>query len=100
MQDQPELIGEGALAGGSVRGELSLVQLDQVLGLAAGTIDIFVEMAGLAAQRGDDIAGVEAARGLLQPGDDPAFAAPGTGGVGEGGEGPHLLCAGLGRGAA
>ena len=56
----------------------------------------FVEMAGLAAQRGDDVAGVGAARGLLQPGDDPAFAVPGTGGVGEGGEAPHLLCAGLG----
>ena len=73
VQDQPELIGERALAGGSVRGELSLVQLDQVLGLAAGAVDIFVEMAGLAAQRGDDVAGVGAARGLLQPGDDPAL---------------------------
>ena len=44
----------------------------------------------------DDVAGVEAARGGLQPGDDPAFAPPGAGGVGEGGEGPHPVCAGLG----
>ena len=43
VQDQPELVGERALAGGSVRGELALVQLDQVLGLAAGAVDVFVE---------------------------------------------------------
>ena len=96
VQDQPELIGEWALAGGSIRGELALVQLDQVFGLASGAIDVFVEMAGLAGERGDDIAGIEAARGGLQAGDDPAFAAPGAGGVGEGGEGPHPVCAGLG----
>ena len=63
VQDQPELIGEGALAGGPVRGELPLVQLDQVLGLASGAVDIFVEMAGLAGERGDDVAGVEAGWG-------------------------------------
>ena len=50
----------------------------------------------IAAERGDDVAGVEAARGRLQPGDDPAFAAPGAGGVGEGGEAPHPVRAGLG----
>jgi hypothetical protein len=33
MQDQAHLVGEGAA--GTIRGELSLVQLDQVLGLAA-----------------------------------------------------------------
>jgi peroxiredoxin len=77
-------------------GELALVQLDQVLGLAAGAVDSFVEMAGLAAERGDDVAGVEAARGRLQPGDDTAFALPGSGGVGEGGEAPHPVRGGLG----
>ena len=51
------------------------MQLDQVLGLAAGTVDIFVGMAGLADERGDDVAGVEAARGGLQPGDDPTLSA-------------------------
>ena len=49
------LVGERALAGGAVRGKLALVQLDQVLGLAAGAVDIFVEMASLAVERGDDI---------------------------------------------
>ena len=96
VQDEAELVGDRALAGGPVGGELALVQLDEVLGLAAGAVDIFIEMAGVAAERGDDVAGVEAARGGLQPGDDPAFAVPRTGGVVEGGEAPHLFGAGLG----
>ena len=96
MQDEAELVGDRALAGGPVGGELALVQLDEVLGLAAGAVDIFIEMAGVSAERGDDVAGVEAARGGLQPGDDPAFAVPRTGGVVEGGEAPHLFGAGLG----
>ena len=83
VQDEAELVGERALAGGAVRRELALVQLDEVLGLAAGAVDIFVEMAGVSAERGDDVAGVEAPRGRLQPGDDPALAASGAGGVGE-----------------
>ena len=96
VQDEAELVGDRALAGGPVGGELALVQLDEVLGLAAGAVDIFIEMAGVSAERGDDVAGVEAARGGLQPGDDPAFAVPRTGGVVEGVEAPHLFGAGLG----
>ena len=96
MKDQPELVGERALAGGAVRGELALVHLDQVLGPASGAVDVFVEAAGLACERGDDIAGIEAARTRLEPGDDPAFAAPGAGGVGEVGEEAHLLGTSLG----
>ena len=96
VQDEAELVGDRALAGGPVGGELALVQLDEVLGLAAGAVDIFIEMADISAERGDDVAGVEAARGGLQPGDDPAFAVPRTGGVVEGGEAPHLFGAGLG----
>lgn len=41
VQDQPDLVGERALAGGSVRGELALVQLDQVLGLAAYLVSYY-----------------------------------------------------------
>ena len=96
VQDEAELVGERALAGGPVGGELALVQLDEVFGLAAGAVHGFVEMAGLAAERGDDVARVEAARGRLQPGDDPALAVPRTGGVVEGGEAPHPVRAGLG----
>ena len=95
VQDQPELVGERALAGDPVRGELALVQLDQVLGLAAAAVDVFVEMARLAAERGDDIAGIEAARTRLELGDDPAFVASGAGGIGKVGEGLHPVCAGL-----
>ena len=84
MQDEAELVGDRALAGGPVGGELALVQLDEVLGLAAGAVDIFIEMARLSAERGNDVAGVEAPRGGLQPGDDPAFAVSRTGGVVEG----------------
>ena len=96
MQDQPELVGERALAGGPVGGELDLVQLDEVLGLAAGAVQGLVKMAGFAGERGDDVAGVEAPRACLQPGDDTAFAAPGAGGVIEAGEAPHPVGAGLG----
>ena len=96
MQDQPELVGDRALAGGPVRGELALVHLDQVLSLAAGTVDVVVEMTGIAAERGDDVAGIEAARTRLESGDDPAFAARGAGSVGERCEAAQLVCAGLG----
>ena len=46
VQDEAELVGDRALAGGPVGGELALVQLDEVFGLAAGAVDIFIEMAG------------------------------------------------------
>ena len=93
VEDQPELVGEWALAGGAVGGELGLVQLDRVFRLYA---DPFVEMARLALERGDDVARVEAARRSLEPGDDAAFAVPRAGGVIEAGEAAHLLRAGLG----
>jgi len=44
MQDQPELIGLWISTRGPVRGELSLVPLDEVLGLAAATVEGLVEM--------------------------------------------------------
>ena len=46
--------------------ELALAHLDQVLGLAAGAVDILVEMAGLASERGDDMAGLEASGARLE----------------------------------
>jgi len=96
VEDQPELVGGRALAGGAVGGELDLVLLDEGLGLAAGAVDPFVEMAGLAGERSDYVARVEAARRRLEPGDDAAFAVPRAGGVIEAGEAAHLLRAGLG----
>ena len=63
VQDEAELVGERALAGGPVGGELDLVLLDKVLGLSAGAVQAFVEMACVSRGQGDDVAGVEAARG-------------------------------------
>ena len=44
VQDEAELVGDRALAGGPVGGELALVQLDEVLGLAAGAVDTFLRL--------------------------------------------------------
>ena len=46
VEDQPELVGEGALAGGAGRGELHLVLLDQLFRLSARTVGPFIEAAG------------------------------------------------------
>jgi hypothetical protein len=55
MQDQAHLVGERAATAGTIRGELSFVQLDQVLGLAAGTVDRLVNMLGRSGfETGDD----------------------------------------------
>ena len=53
---------------------MALVQLDEVLGLAAGAVDIFIEMAGVSAERGVEahqtslgdryLSGVEAVEGV------------------------------------
>ncbi len=47
MEDETHLVGNRALAGGAVGGELHFVHLDQVLGLAADAIDVLVEVASL-----------------------------------------------------
>jgi len=44
MEDEAYLVGDRAPAGGAVGGELHLVHLDQVLGLAADAIDVLVEV--------------------------------------------------------
>jgi hypothetical protein len=67
VQDETELIGAGAAAGGAVGGELGLVQLDEVLGLAARAI--VVEVLGRTLEGGDDVARIEAAGGGFAPGD-------------------------------
>ena len=85
VQDEAELVGDQALAGRPVRVELDLVLLDQVLDLAAGAVEPFEEMAGLSAERGDDVSRVEAARTCLH-----------LGGVGELDEAAHPIRAGLG----
>ena len=46
VQDQPHLVGERAAAAGAIGGKLRLVQFDQVLGLASGAVERFVDMLG------------------------------------------------------
>ena len=78
MQDQPHLVGERAAAAGAVGGELRLVQFDQVLGLASGTVERLVKIlcrSGL--QAGDDEADVEALCGGLDAGAGAAVGVPG-----------------------
>ena len=60
VQKQPHLIGQRRAATGSIGGKLGLVQLDQVLGLAAGAVEAFIQPPRSAAPDvGDDIADIE-----------------------------------------
>ena len=82
MQEQPELVGGGAAARSAIGGEMGFPRLDVVLGLAAGTVDAFVQcLAGPTGQAGDDEAGVAAAGAGLDAGDDTLDPAPGSGAI-------------------
>ena len=60
VQDEPHLIGQRRAATGAVGGKLGLVQLDQVLGLAARAVEALIQPpGGAAADVGDDIADIE-----------------------------------------
>ena len=75
VEDEANLIGERRAATGAVGGKLGLVQLDQVLGLAARTIEAVVDPLGRAdAQVGDDIANIQPLRGGFDAGDDAPVA--------------------------
>jgi hypothetical protein len=74
------LVGERTAAAGAIGGELSLVQLDQVLGLAAGAIDRLVDMLGRSGlETGDDEADIEPLRCGLDPGAGATLLVPGLG---------------------
>jgi len=78
MQDQAHLVGERAAAAGTIRGELSLVELDQVLGLAAGAVDRLVDMIGRPGlETGDDKADIEPLRCGRDPSAGATFLVPG-----------------------
>src|SRR5438445_12240077 len=78
MQDQAHLVGERAAAAGTIRGELSLVQLDQVLGPAAGAINRLVNMLGRSGlETGDDEADIEPLLCGLDPGAGATVLIPG-----------------------
>ena len=77
-------------AAGAVGGELGLVQLDQVLGLAAGAIEVGIKPFGRPARDvGDDVADVETEPRRLDAGYDAALSRPGFRGVGGLGEAAH-----------
>ncbi len=78
MQDEPHLVGERAAAAGAIGGELSLVQLDQVLGLTSGAVERVVDMLGRSGlDAGHDEAYVEALGGRLDPGTGTPIGVPG-----------------------
>lgn len=90
VKDEPHLVGGRGPAAGAVGGELGLVQLDQVLGLAAGAVEVGIEPFGRAGRDvGDDVADVETEPRRFDAGRDAALPCPGFGGVGGLGEAAH-----------
>ena len=92
MQDEPHLVGGRGPAAGAVRGELGLVQLDQVLGLAALAVELGVEPLGRAGRDvGHHVADVEAQAGGLDAGGDAALPGPRPGPMRGLGEAAHRV---------
>src|SRR5713101_9822168 len=78
MEYETNLVGERRTAAGAIGGELCLMQLDQILGLAARAIQAVVDPLGRAdIEAGDDEADVEAELRRLNTGDGASFAIPG-----------------------
>src|SRR5674476_1311907 len=78
VENEADLIGERRTAARAIGGELCLVQLDQILGLAPRAIQAVVDPFGRAdIEAGDDEADVEAERGRLNTGDRAPFAIAG-----------------------
>src|SRR5258707_12122046 len=100
MENEPELIGAGAAARGPVRGELGLVQLDEVLGLAPRAVDRLIEMLSRAFERRDDIARIEASGGGLETRHDAPRRGPAFGGVADPGPSSALVLFCLGAAPA
>jgi hypothetical protein len=80
VENEADLIGGGRTTAGATGGELCLMQLDQVFGLAARTIQTVVDPHGRAdIEARDDEADVEAEPRRLNTGDGSRFAIPGLG---------------------
>src|SRR6266550_28204 len=78
VENETDLIGECRTAAGAIGGELCLMQLDQVLGLAARAIQAVVDPLRRAdIEARDDEADVEAEHRRLNTGDGAPFAIPG-----------------------
>ena len=90
VQEEPHLVGERRAAAGAIGRELALVQLDQVLGLAAGAVEAGIEPLGRTGRDvGDDVADVETKPRRLDACGDAAFPLPGLGGMGGLGKAAH-----------
>jgi hypothetical protein len=77
VENEADLVSERRTATGAIGGELRLVQLDQILGLAARAIQAVVDPLGRAdIEAGNDEADVEAELGRLNTGDGSPFAIP------------------------
>ena len=78
MEHETDLVGARRTATGAIGGELCLMQLDQILGLAARAIQAVVDPLGRAdIEAGDDETDVEAELRRLNTGDGAPFAIPG-----------------------
>ena len=78
-EPQPQLVGAHGVGRGAVGVEVELAFLDAVFHLAAGAVELLVEVAGLvllARQRGDDKPRIGFAPCPFRLADDPALAAP------------------------
>ncbi len=91
VQDQPDLIGHRAAAGGAVGCRLGFVKLDEVFGLATVAVDRLVQVDGTAEQRRHDVSVVEPLGGGFQPGDDLALGFPALGAVADFAVGAQLF---------
>src|SRR5271166_2365625 len=82
VQEQPQLVGRSLRARGAVGRQMRLPGFDVIFGVAAPTINILVERAGVARlEIGDDEARVGPLRASLDAGDDALDAAPTCGSV-------------------
>ena len=81
MKEQPHLVGIDGATRSAIALQLSLVELDEVPGLAAGALERVVDMFGAAPlERGDDEADIEPhCAGLDRCDDTPARVAPAFG---------------------
>src|SRR5450631_2506522 len=78
VENEADLIGKRRTAARAIGGELRLMQLDQILGLAARAIQAVVDPLGRAdIEAGDDESDVEAEHRRLNTGDGAPFAIPG-----------------------
>src|SRR5215212_4112418 len=91
VQYQPELVGGGLATRGPVRGQVPLVGLDQVFGLASCAVHDLVVPPRRAAQAGDNEPAIRSPVRRLDPGDYPSLDAPGLGSIAELGIAANLV---------